>query len=269
MRRTPKLVRVYSALLKAAWGKALEYRAQAVLWILTAVFPLVMMSVWLTLVDEAGPVTGWNQKDFISYYVAAALVYQLTFAWVIWVWNDEIRTGNLSFKLLKPLEPIHHLLSEQIGHKFFVMLVLVPIVALVAWLSPAIQYPISAGRLAAFALAVMAGFATSALMGSAFGMLAFWSTQSSNLYSLWIGVGSFLSGWIAPLPLFPAAIRQIASWLPFRSTLSFPVEILMGQLTWAQTLFGFAVTLGWILIFWVAYTILWRLGLRRYEAVGA
>jgi ABC-2 type transport system permease protein len=47
------------------------------------------------------------------------------------------------------------------------------------------------------------------------------------------------------------------------------MAILMGQLTWLEIGFGFAVTLGWCVVFLILYRILWRLGIRRYEAVGA
>jgi ABC-2 type transport system permease protein len=263
------LLRVYRALLRTAWEYVLEYRAQALLWILSGIFPLVMMVVWLALVDEAGPISGWGRDDFLAYYIGAAVVYELTFSWTAWEWDEDIRTGNLSVKLLKPLDPIHHLLSQQLAWKIFILLFVVPIVILVAWLSPAIAYPLSAGRAAAFALAVAAGFTLSNVMSSAFAMLSFWSTLSGNVYGLWIGVGQFLAGWIAPLALFPAGVRLFASWLPFRSTLGFPVEILTGQLSWPEMGFGFAVTAGWILFFLAVYRHLWRLGLRRYEAVGA
>ena len=263
------LARAYRALLKTAWATALEYRAQALLWILSFLFPLVMMVVWLAIVDEAGPAAGWDRADFVSYYVGVAMVNHLTFAWVVWNWDEDIRTGQLSTKLLKPLDPFHHLLSEQLGWKLFILLVIFPVVAVIAWLSPTISYPLTPGRTAACVLSVVAGFALSMLMGSTFGVLAFWSTQTHNLYSLWIGVGQFLSGWIAPLPLFPASIRRVAYLLPFRSALGFPVGILMGQLTWSEIGFGFAVTGGWILVFLILYRVLWRLGLRRYEAVGA
>jgi ABC-2 type transport system permease protein len=51
--------------------------------------------------------------------------------------------------------------------------------------------------------------------------------------------------------------------------LGFPVEILTGQLSWVEIRFGFLVTLGWIVFFLAIYRALWRVGLRRYEAVGA
>lgn len=261
--------RVYGALLRAGWARALEYRAQALLWVLNAVFPLVMMAVWLAVVAEAGPVLGWEERDFLSYYIAAAFVNQMTFSWTIWQWNRDIRTGDLSAKLLKPIDPIHHFLSEQFGMKIFYLLLLGPVLVVLALVSPSINYSADPLRWAAFALATAAGLAISILMTSAFGMLAFWSTQSSNLFSLWWGMGSFLSGWIAPLALFPPTLQRLAHWLPFRSLLGFPIEILMGRLAWAEIGLGLAVALGWMIVFWVIYRLLWRAGLRRYEAVGA
>jgi ABC-2 type transport system permease protein len=228
-----------------------------------------MMVVWLAVVNEAGPITGWGRDEFISYYIGAAIVHQLTFSWLVWEWDDEIRTGSLSVKLLKPIDPIHHAISEHLGWKIFFVLFLVPVVAGIAWLSPAIQYPLTIERLVAFIVSGASGFLVSIFMATAFGMVSFWSTQSANLYSLWYGMGQFLSGWIAPLELFPAGLRQLAYWLPFRSILGFPVEILMGRLSWTDIWFGFGVTAMWIVIFFMAYRILWRLGLRRYEAVGA
>ena len=87
------LARLYRALLSAAWSQMLEYRAHIALWLIDGVFPLVMMSVWLAIVDQTGPLRGWDREDFIAYYVGAAVIHQLTFSSVVRQWQDEIRTG--------------------------------------------------------------------------------------------------------------------------------------------------------------------------------
>lgn len=263
------LARVYWTLIKVAWATALEYRAQALLWILTFFFPLIMMAVWLAVVDEVGPTAGWDKGDFVSYYVGAALVSHLTSAWILWDWEEDIRTGKLSVKLIKPLDPFHHFLNDQLGWKVFVVVFIVPLVAVVSWLLPVIHYPLTLGLGIVFVLSVIAGFALNIVISSAFAMLAFWSTQVRNFYLLWYGAGQFLSGWIAPLALFPAGFRHVAYLSPFRSALGFPVEILIGQLTWAEIGFGFTVTGAWFLIFLIIFRLLWRKGLQQYEAVGA
>lgn len=263
------LTRIYRALLHANWELILEYRAQALLWILSFIFPLVMMNVWLAVVDEAGPLMGWGRNDFLSYYIAAALVNYLTVAWIIWDWDEDIRTGSLSVKLLKPSDPFHYSLSNELGWKIFILALMGPPFALVAWLSPEINYPLTAGSLLAVAAAIAAGFALNLMMSTSFAMMSFWSTQTQNLYQLVFGLGQFLSGWIAPLALFPDAIRHVATLTPFRYTLSFPLEILLGRLAGPEIVLGFVVTAVWIVVFTILYRVFWRLGVKRYEAVGA
>ena len=244
-----RLARAYAALIRAGLMGELEYRAQALLWLLLAIVPLIMMNVWLALVDQAGPAGGWRRADFIAYYVAVAMVYQFTTSYAIWQWGDEVRTGDLSIRLLKPVAPFHYYLSLEIGAKLFSAAVITPLVALAAWLLPDLSFPLTPARLVAFIAAVLAGFLLNALMGTAFGLIALWTTQSGNLALLWYGVAQILSGWLAPLALFPGWFGALATALPFRSTLGFPVEILTGRLHAAGILTGFAISAAWLLAF--------------------
>jgi ABC-2 type transport system permease protein len=164
---------------------------------------------------------------------------------------------------------LHHYLSDMLGWKLLLVVLVVPVFVVVAWLSPSIEYGLTPVRALLFILAVVGGLAVGTFMSTAFAMIAFWSTQSGNLYGLFYGVGQFLSGWIAPLALFPATFQQVAHWLPFWGLIGFPVEVLLGRLSPAETVLGFGVTLAWTIFFALAYRWLWHRGLRRYEAVGA
>ncbi|GIV96576.1 MAG: ABC transporter permease [Herpetosiphonaceae bacterium] len=263
------LLRAYRSLIKAALITFFEYRAQVIIWVISFIFPLVMMVVWLAIVSEAGQVSGWGRSDFVAYYVGAAIVHQFTQSWATWEWEEQIRTGDLSFKLLKPLDPFHHIFTQIVGSKLFLLTTVLPIVLGLIWLAPGINYTLSPARLAACVAAVIGGFMVSMLMSTAFGMLSFWTTQSGNLYGLWYGVGNFLSGFIAPLALFPAWMQKIALVMPFRSTMGLPVEILVGRLDWAGIWLGLGITAAWMTIFTIIYRLLWRRGIRHYDAVGA
>jgi ABC-2 type transport system permease protein len=246
----------------------LEYRAQIAIWIQSFIFPLVKMVVWLAVVDEVGPAAGWDEADFISYYLAALVVNYLTSAWILWDWDDDVRTGNLSFKLLKPLDPFHYFLSGEVAWKLFIAVIMVPPIVLLAILSPLVEYPVGPAHFLAAIVAVILGFLVNLFMSCVFAMVALWTTQAANLYGLWAGTGQFLSGFIAPLALFPAAIQRLAAVLPFRSTLGLPIEILLGRLSWAEIGFGFGVTVAWAAAFLALYRLMWRHAARRYEAVG-
>ncbi len=261
----PDLLRAYRGLFRAAF----TYRAQVVLWLVSFVFPLVMLAVWLAVVDQAGPVGGYGRGDFISYYLIGAVLYRLTSTFFAYQWDRDIRTGDLSVKLLKPVDPIHDYLSQQLGWKALDLLILVPLATVAALVVPGVHYALSPARVLAFVFSVVLGLAVNVLVGSAFGMISFWTTQSRNLFTLWFGVGQFLSGFIAPLTLFPSAMQRVAAVLPFRSTVGLPIEILMGRIGWPAAGRGLLVGVGWAVGALVLYRILWRFGLRRYEAVGA
>ncbi len=266
----PNIVRVYAALLRAAWLRALEYRAQLILWLVASIFPLVMMAVWLTLVNEVGVIQGWTQADFVSYYIASTIVSQMTAVWVSWDWDEGIRTGSLSVKLLKPLNPIHdYFVLETLGWKLLIAAIIVPPIVVISWLSPDVTFGASLAEFIAFIVCCLLAILFNLFFATCFGLLAFWTTQSRNFFGLMAGFGHFLSGFIAPLPMFPDEFQTVAALLPFRSTLGLPVEILMGRLTWQEIGSGLLITAVWALIFFVLYRFLWRHGLKRYEAVGA
>jgi ABC-2 type transport system permease protein len=57
-------------------------------------------------------------------------------------------------------------------------------------------------------------------------------------------------------------------WLPFRSTIGFPIELLMGRLSASEVLLGFSVGLGWIAALTGLYVTMWRPAARRHQAVA-
>jgi ABC-2 type transport system permease protein len=61
----------------------------------------------------------------------------------------------------------------------------------------------------------------------------------------------------------------VATVLPFRWTVGFPVEILLGRLTQAQILTGFAVQAAWLLAAAALLRLAWRVSVKKYSAVGA
>jgi ABC-2 type transport system permease protein len=68
--------------------------------------------------------------------------------------------------------------------------------------------------------------------------------------------------------MLPGVMQVAAIALPFRYMVGFPVEVLSGHLDPAGLAQGFAIQLGWLAVALAFSALLWRRGLRRYEAVG-
>ena len=98
---------------------------------------------------------------------------------------------------------------------------------------------------------------------------AFWTTRVTAINQTYFVLMLFLSGQLAPLTLYPGWIQSVATILPFRWMISFPLQLLLDQLTLNQALVGLSVQALWVLISYVLFRVVWRAGVRVYSAVGA
>jgi ABC-2 type transport system permease protein len=260
--------RTYQGLLAVSWREALAFRAGLLLFMLSTLFPFVMMGVWLTVTRQT-TVAGLDTTFFVSYYATAAVVNQLTVVWVVGTWDEEIRTGRLNARLLRPCDPVHHLLCQEVCRRVLASVAGVVLLVVLQLVVPGFGRPESVGAAVLAGLSVVAAFALNFLMACTIGMLAFWLTQVGRLYMVWCGVGFFLSGYVAPLDTLPAAVRSVAGISPFAATLATPVRALTGTLPVPEVIRLLGVAAVWILVFLVLYRALWRAGLRRFDAVGS
>ena len=78
----------------------------------------------------------------------------------------------------------------------------------------------------------------------------------------------FFSGRLAPMELMPAWLERISWYLPFRWIIWFPVELLLNRLDRATIVAGFQMQVLWLVVALVLLQVTWRLGVRKFTAVG-
>jgi ABC-2 type transport system permease protein len=259
--------RIYRVLLRREMNLVLVYRAQMVIWLLTGVLPLIMLAAWLSL-GAGGPVGSFTPTDFIAYYLAAIFVRQLTGVWIVWDLDYQIRQGEFSTLLLRPIDPIHQFAARGLGGKWLRFLMLAPVLG-TAMIVTGVRYPVDPLTLIAFVLAMFGAWLLSFFIQYINGLLAFWITQAVAVFDLWFGLWTILSGYLIPLELLPSAVRQAAYWLPFRYQLAVPLEIIMGRAQGVELWRSLALQALWIAVMFGVCRILWWRGIKKYSAVGA
>ncbi|MEB3157393.1 MAG: ABC-2 family transporter protein [Cyanobacteriota bacterium] len=271
MRKAARLARV---LLATQYAHMLEYRAEIALWALSGLIPLVMMALWIHQADTAvglggggGAEAGLSRLDLARYFLSAFVVRQFTIAWVVFAFEEDALQGRLSPMLLQPLHPLWRYLTAHLGEQAtrfpFVLGLMALFLLMVPW-AFWIPQPV---RLVQAVLATGLAFAVNFLIQSLLAVLCFWSERASALERLHTLAMLFLSGLMAPLEVFPPAMRQIASWTPFPWVVHFPARLLAGaEMNVGQ---GFAAQLGWLALLLPLTLLLWRAGVRRYAAMGA
>jgi ABC-2 type transport system permease protein len=117
-------------------------------------------------------------------------------------------------------------------------------------------------------VAYFAGWKVVVIVLCLLGMITFWTTRVGAIYELFFAIELVVSGRLVPMTLMPLWVQQVSGFLPFQWTFYFPIQALVGNLSPLELLSGLGMQLLWIVIGVVGVNFLWRLGIRRYSAVG-
>lgn len=255
----------WPAIFRVAFAGIVAYRAEMVIWVLSATLPLVMLALWNAAAAD-GPVGGWDQLDLARYFTLNLVVRQLTGSWIVWELNWNIRQGDLSPKLLRPMHPLVFNTAETVSALPFRIAVLAPLVAILVVWRPEILFWPGGGLSAAFVASTLLALSLQWMVQATIGSLAFWVDDASGFWTAWFSIWALCGGYFVPLALFPAGLISTIQYLPFYSTLGAPIDIVLGRAdVWATLM----VQVGWCVVALSILTATWKAGIRRYGAVGA
>jgi ABC-2 type transport system permease protein len=240
------------ALIKSTWLSWMQHRSFFFLlafgWMIP---PLIYLFVWST---AAGGETigGLTQDEFIAYYIILIVVNQLTYSQTNWTVGDEIRYGGMNAWLLRPMWPVFQTLSTEAAGKVVFLTFTIPVAMLLAFtLRPQVNF--FAQNVLLFLPALVLAWALRFFWGYWIALLAFWATRADALLALQDSLIFLFGGLVAPTRLLPEGMRALATVLPFRYMVAFPVEVLTGQLPAAGIRYGFLIQAGWLAVALVLY----------------
>jgi ABC-2 type transport system permease protein len=234
------------------------------------VSPIVYLAVWTTVATNQGDVQGFTANDFVTYYLTLLIVDTLTSDITIHLLAYKIQDGTLSGELLRPVHPIlTNTLINNLAFKALTLLGLIPV-----WLVLAVLFrpDFSTVTLQSLLLAVPAvilGFGISFLLGATITCVAFWTTRVYALNEFYYALVILFAGQFVPLELMPPVIQQIAQFLPFQLLKYFPIQLSLGRLPAEVIVRDFVLGLVWFGLALALFQWVWRLGVKRFSAVGA
>ena len=264
------MVALYVQQFKTTFASMVQYRASLLIWMIGQVLePLIYLIVWSAVsTTSGGSVGSYTTRDFAGYFIVLMLVNQFSYTWIMYEFEYRVREGLLSFALLKPVNPIHFHIADNLSSK----LITLPVMALIAiGLAAAFQPSISPQTWAVmvFIPVIMMAFIVRFLLEWTLALAAFWTTRVNAINQAYFVLMLFLSGQIAPLALLPHPVRVLADILPFRWVIAFPVELLLGKLNPADALIGLGAQAVWLVVGFILVRIVWKSGIKVYSAVGA
>jgi ABC-2 type transport system permease protein len=262
-----RTIRAIPTLLRIGVAETVAYRAEFLVWLLVTTLPLVMLALWTSVASEA-PFRGFGSNEFVAYYLSGLIVRNVTGSWVGWQISEEIRMGTMAMRLLRPLHPYVAFASSHIAAIPFRLVVALPVAVILLLSSGASALTKEPGQLALLAPSLALGWMINFNLVFILGTISFWATKTMALMNVYFAMFSLFSGYLLPIPLLPAIVRDFAYVLPFRYGFSAPVELMVYRLDTTQVVLLLGGQIGWAAVTLLMALTLWRAGVRRFEAVG-
>lgn len=262
-----RLLRLYPALLRVGFANALAYRAEFVIWMLSTTLPFINLALWTAVARDA-PVKGWDEADFVAYYLTTYVVRLLTGCWVVWELTMEVRQGTLALRLLRPLHPLVAHSAENLAAMPIRAVLAAPVALLALWATGGDELSHDPFMWALVPVLIACAWIMTFLVMAIVGSISLYADSAFRVWEVWLGLYTVMSGYLVPIELFPDWLRAATHWLPWRLMLGLPVEAMLGRITRLEALEGLALQFLWTGLFFVLLRSVWNAGIRRYAAYG-
>ena len=257
----------YWTIFKVNWQVMLTYRANIVLWFLTVVIQTVfILYLWIAVYGSGGNIGNYSFQELFTYYILQLIIYQVATTFISWDIIQEIKDGNFSQYLLKPVNYFKWQFTNNFSFKaaeivFSIFGLIAVVLATQKYLLP----PDSIFTL--FHTIVLTFFSAilSFLLEFIIGITAFWIVNAYNFRMLINIFNRLFSGSVIPLTLLPGPLIIISQFLPFPFLSYVPVQVYLGKINIVN---AYAGMIFWIIFMAIFAHYYFKLSIKRYEAVG-
>jgi len=258
----------YWTIFKVNWQVMLTYRANIVLWFLTAVVQTAfLLYLWIAVYDSGGKIGNYSFQELFTYYVLQLIIYQVATTFISWDIIQEIKDGNFSQYLLKPVNYFKWQFTSNLSFKaaeivFSISGLIIVVLAAQRYL----LMPDSMLTLLHTIVLTILSAILAFLLEFIIGITAFWIINAHNLRMLVSVFNRFFSGSLIPLTLLPGPLIIISQFLPFPFLSYVPVQVYLGKINIGN---AYAGMIFWIIFMAIFAYYYFKLSIKRYEAVGA
>lgn len=251
---------------------SMEYRWNFLLGLISFIFPLtIQVFLWSGVFknSQVDTVYGYSYYQMLSYAVLAVLVSRLVSGGLEWEVMDDIKNGGLNKFIVKPIGYMKYRICCFLGHKSANFIIIYSFIFLVLFLFHSF-FGFSTGimNVFIFTLSIILSIMLNFFLYFSLAGFAFWINEAGAIFIILGVVVNIISGGIFPLDIFGDKVLQVFRLFPFQYTIYFPVNVLCGRLHIEEMIFGLLIQLVWLVMLFCISNFVWKMGRKRYTAVG-
>jgi ABC-2 type transport system permease protein len=226
---------------------------------------MIAGTIYIWYISARNGSTLFDFKEIFTYYIIGGLI--AIGNGVHWNIGNRISSGKLSDIMIVPSSAIMRCVVSDAGWHIFSNLVNTILLVVIAMIGKDyIFLPSSIAIIIFTFFAAVIGFVAQIYINLIFGMFAFWMTDAWGIFDLQANITNILSGKLIPLSVLP--FTSLVSTLPFAYFYFLPIQVFMQKYSSAQTIQVLFVGLLWIFVLHILTRLVWKRGLKKFEAVG-
>lgn len=252
---------------------AMQYRLNFMLGLISIIFPItIQIYIWNAVYfgKQESVIYGFSYKQMILYTLLSAIVSKFVasdgFEGEI---NQDIKYGGLNKYLVKPVSYSKYRLSCSLGKKAPQAIVITCLIAVVLVVSSIVLgQKLEPFRILMFFISICLATLLNLLHVYCISAAAFWISDAGSFFQISSLVVNVFSGGVFPLEIFGNTLNRIFNYLPYKYTIYYPVTMMNGKLENSRIFEIIGLQIFWIAILILLSKVFWRIGMKKYNAIG-
>jgi len=262
----------YLQIFKVTLESVFVYRLNFVMWRVRVVMRLLTIYFfWLAVFSNSSEILGYDRRLMFTYVLGASVLGNLVMASRSIDVGGEISTGELSNKLLKPLNYFRYWFARDLADKLVnICCAIAEFFLIFLILKPPVVLPSNLNQFFIFLASGILGMLIFFYLSFFISLTTFWYIEHNGWPArfLFTVLTTFVAGLVFPLDIIPAKVFAFLKFLPTTYLLFFPMQAWLGRLSRSFIVQGFVLSIFWIFSLKLLAEFLWRKGIRVYEAHG-
>lgn len=264
------------------------------MWSLSTLFNmLIQYFLWQSIYKEInGDFMGINRKSYLLYITFGVVFYNLTSCMENMNIAEDIKSGNISMNLLKPINYETMVLFRHIGSKIGEMIGLIPLLIIAFLLTENAKFDFM--KISLFGVSMILAFFIVFLFSYIMGMLTFWTTNYWGIQFLTNALTGLFSGQLvaikfytelgkganifnatltflntAGFTMFFKVLGIMAYCLPFQSMYYTPMSILSNIISGSSNIcMHIMLQIFWIFVLSMIISLMWKAAQKKITILG-
>jgi ABC-2 type transport system permease protein len=255
---------------KITFKSEIAYKFNVIIGICLSVLRIILAFVlWSALFKETSKIAGFTFNMMITYYILVSFFSKLDKSdSIVWQLSSEIREGQFSKYLVRPVNPLWYFISLSFSKTAFVFFIDAIITALFAVVFyQYISISLNPQVLLCALLISILGLTFLAFLNYFIAILSFKFLDISSFNIIKNTMFEFITGAFIPLALFPIWIQDCMRLFPFYYVYYYPSMLIINGDTKLIPL-AFTVLVSWNLFILAVIFFSYKILRRKYEGVG-